>query len=139
MKDAIAADAKNPSLYFAAGTVYSNLKNFDKAEENFKKALDLKADYGDALFNLGVVYVNRGNEYLDVSNNYVDKRMFKEADVEKDKGMAQYKLAIEYIEKARLSNPNEVIYIKALKDLYGKVENTDKYEEMKKLLDGMKN
>jgi hypothetical protein len=65
--------------------------------------------------------------------------MFKEADVEKDKGMAQYKLAIEMIEKARLSNPKEPIYIKALKDLYGKVEDTPKYEEMKKLLDDMKN
>jgi hypothetical protein len=43
------------------------------------------------------------------------------------------------IEKARLSNPKEPIYIKALKDLYGKVEDTPKYEEMKKLLDEMKN
>jgi tetratricopeptide (TPR) repeat protein len=139
LRDAIAADPKNPTLYFAAGTVYSNLKNYDKAEENFKKAIELKADYGDALFNLGVVYVNRGNEFLDKSNGFVDKRMFKEADVEKDKGMAQYKLAIEMIEKARLSNPKEPIYIKALKDLYGKVEDTPKYEEMKKLLDDMKN
>lgn len=139
LKDAIAADPKNPTLYFAAGTVYSNLKNYDKAEENFKKAIDLKADYGDALFNLGVVYVNRGNEFLDKSNGFVDKRMFKEADVEKDKGLAQYKLAIEMIEKARLTNPKEPIYIKALKDLYGKVEDTPKYEEMKKLLDELKN
>lgn len=139
LRDAIAADPKNPTLYFAAGTVYSNLKNYDKAEENFKKAIDLKADYGDALFNLGVVYVNRGNEFLDKSNGFVDKRMFKEADVEKDKGLAQYKLAIEMIEKARLTNPKEPIYIKALKDLYGKVEDTPKYEEMKKLLDELKN
>lgn len=139
LKDAIVADPNNPTLYFAAGTVYSNLKNFDKAEENFKKAIELKPDYGDALFNLGVVYVNRGNEFLDKSNTFVDKRMFKEADVEKDKGLGQYKLAIEFIEKARLSNPKEVIYIKALKDLYGKVDNNDKYMEMKKLLDEMKN
>ncbi len=153
LKDAIAADPKNPTLYFAAGTVYSNLakaatdkadtatanKQYTKAEENFKKAIEIKADYGDALFNLGVVYVNRGNIFLDKSNSYVDKRMFKEADIEKDKGTKQYLLAIEFIEKARLTDPKEVIYIKALKDLYGKVENDGKYKEMKDLLDGMKN
>lgn len=145
LKDAIAADAKNPSLYFAAGTVYSNLKAFDKAEENFKKAIELKPTYGDALFNLGVVYVSRGNDLLDKSNTLVDQRKFKEADEEKAKAMDQYKIAIENIEKARTTvDPVKevdayVMYVKALKDLYGKVENTDKYMEMKKILDGYKN
>lgn len=149
LKDAIVADPKNPSLYFAAGTVYSNLKNYDKAEENFKKSLELKPDYGDALFNLGVVYVSRGNDLLDKSNTLVDQRKFKEADDEKAKAMDQYKMAIEQIEKARLTiaDPKKdadattayVMYVKALKDLYGKVENNDKYMEMKKILDEYKN
>ena len=163
LKDAIALDPKNAMLYFAAGAVYSDLgraaeekkdtanarAQYGNAEENFNKALEFKPDYGDALYNLGVVYINRGNTILDTYNVLNEQRKFKEADIEKVKWMAYFNKAIEYIEKARTSiaNPkiDEVsaeayfIYLRALKELYSKVDNTDKYMEMKKLMDDFKN
>lgn len=138
LKEAIAADPKNPTLYFAAGAVYSNLERLDEAETNLNQAIALKPDFGDALYNLGVVHVKRGNIFIDNYNKFEDQKKRKEADEEMAKATDTFNKAIENIEKARALNPDEVIYISALKDLYGKVENTDKYMEMKKLLDGMK-
>ncbi len=163
LREAIAVDGKNYLLFFAAGAVYSDLgkaaeekkdvetakAQYTKAEENFNKALEIKPDYGDAWYNLGVVYINRGNTILDGYNVLNEQRKFKEADLEKVKWMDLFTKAIEYIEKARatVADPKKdgetadayFTYLKALKELYSKVDNTDKYLEMKKLMDDFKN
>lgn len=148
LKEAIAVDPKNPVLYYAAGSNYSTLKNYDKAVEYLNKSLELKPDYGDALYNLGAVYVAKGNALLDTSNTFADKRAFKESDAYKVKAVDEFKKAIEFIEKALVTIPDPkkdettfdsyITYVTALKSLYGNVDNTDKYNEMKKILDELK-
>ena len=47
------ADPDYRPVYDALGVTYQNLKQFDKAENNFKKALQLDADNSDSLNNYG--------------------------------------------------------------------------------------
>ena len=50
-------DQTNPSIFFAVGVSYDRLGNFQKAEEAYLKAIELKPDYFDAIYNLGALYV----------------------------------------------------------------------------------
>ncbi|MFA5781996.1 MAG: tetratricopeptide repeat protein, partial [Bacteroidales bacterium] len=77
---AIQKDPTNPNLYYAIGTSYDALANdtsklqkerslyFTEAESAYKKAIELKADFFDAIYNLGAMYFNDG------------VRIFQEAD-----------------------------------------------------------
>lgn len=55
--------AKNPNVHqipFNMGLLYAGKKDWANAEASYKKALELKPDYADALTNLSAVYVNTG-------------------------------------------------------------------------------
>ena len=42
-------------IYYNLGIVYEKLKDFDKAIEAYKKAIELSPDEADAYYNLGLV------------------------------------------------------------------------------------
>jgi len=55
--------AKNPNVHqlpFNMGVLYSQRKDWANAEASYKKALELKPDYADAVTNLSNIYVNSG-------------------------------------------------------------------------------
>ncbi len=58
------------------GCAYVGLKQIDKAKETFYKALELKPDYLDPLFNLGYVYAQGGefDKSDEVFNRYLNVR-----------------------------------------------------------------
>jgi tetratricopeptide (TPR) repeat protein len=60
--------AEDPSAsaetYFALGIFYAKLEEFDKALQAFHRALDLKPDYYDALFNIAVTAEKTGDLVL---------------------------------------------------------------------------
>jgi cytochrome c-type biogenesis protein CcmH/NrfG len=55
---ALELDPGNPDVLTDQGVMYRELKQFDKALANFKKASQLKPDHVQSLFNIGVVYEN---------------------------------------------------------------------------------
>ncbi|MFN0207748.1 MAG: tetratricopeptide repeat protein [Planctomycetota bacterium] len=57
---------KCEEAYNLAGVALSSIGNFDRAEENFKKALALRPTFANAYFNLGNLYINRGSLALAV-------------------------------------------------------------------------
>ncbi len=148
LNDAIALDPTNVSLYYAAGTNYNTLEQYDKAEELLKKAVEMKPDYGDALYNLGAVHVNKGNDLKKKQQKFEEDRKFKEADELKPKIEEQFKLAVEFLERAKNTIPDPkkdantldsyIMYVTALKTMYGNLEMNDKFMEMKKLLDDLR-
>ena len=55
--------AKNPTVHqlpFNMGLLYSQKKDWANAEASYKKALELKPDYADAVINLSNIMVNTG-------------------------------------------------------------------------------
>ena len=145
---AIAGDPNNQLLYFSLGTIYDNLANppkekpqvteaeyieySQKAEEAYKKALMLKPDYFDALYNLGALYFNQGVKINEMANTIKDNAKYaKEIKVADDK----FTLSLPYLEKAEeIGTDDKKTYtdlLNTLKQLYARTNQTDKYNKVK--------
>jgi predicted Zn-dependent protease len=137
----------DPELFFVVGNVYDRManpsdkdgkpmdkpKNYEelhnKAAENYKKAIEMKADYFDAIYNLGILYYNQSIEYYNRANSTI-------ADAAKYANMWEppLKVAVEYLEKARSLDPKDINTIQALKICYGNLGDSDNYNKMKEEL-----
>ena len=127
---AIANDVKNPSFYFAKGGCLDKLGRQDDAIQAYLKAIELKPDYGDAYYNLSVIYVNRGVKQFEIANAVPTNEQAR-YEVEKNKADDQFKLAIPYLENAVKFNPKDASIKSQLKNLYYRLRMMDKYDAMK--------
>jgi tetratricopeptide (TPR) repeat protein len=125
-------DAKNETVWFVLGVTYGKLGKKTDEENAYKKSLELKPDYYDALFNMGAMYFNDGLE--------TEKTCAEIPPREKDKYndciarvKTQFTRSVEILERAYNVKPEREI-ISALKDAYYKTERMEDYERMKALL-----
>jgi len=128
---AIALDPSNANLYFARGTAYDNTKKSDLAEANYKKAIEIKADYFDPYYNLGAMYFNAAAELA----NQADKIPFskqKEFEAADAKAKAAFEKARPVLEKAHELQPDDNNTMISLQQLYARLKMNDKMLEMKK-------
>jgi tetratricopeptide (TPR) repeat protein len=126
---AIKLDPNNIALVYNSGIIYETLGKMDIAEAAYLKSLELKPDYTDALYSLGVFYFNRGAD----ANNIANDLPF--GDPAYDKTIAESKefwgKALPYLEKAALAEPNDLVILESLKQVYGKLSMTEKFKETK--------
>lgn len=131
LKLAVEEDPNNHQLFFALGSSYDELDDFKKAEEAYLEAIDIKSDFYDALYNLGVMYYNRGGDMLNEANNIKD---FKKYDNAKKKAENLMLKGLPYIEKCHeLDNLDRNILL-VLKELYYRNGNNSKYKEISEKL-----
>ena len=131
LKLAVEEDPNNHQLFFALGSSYDELDDFKKAEEAYLEAIDIKSDFYDALYNLGVMYYNRGGDMLNEANNIKD---FKKYDHAKKKAENLMLKGLPYIEKCHeLDNLDKNILL-VLKELYYRNGNNSKYKEISEKL-----
>jgi tetratricopeptide (TPR) repeat protein len=138
---AIEGDAKNHSLYFAKGTLYDKLKDEENAMAAYSKAIEIKADYFDAYYNLGAIYYNRGAEAIKAANEIPPSKQ-KEYEEAVKSAVAELAKAMPYLEKAHEIDPKEKSTVQTLKEIYFKLRNDkpeymDKYKAMNELLQTM--
>ncbi len=141
---AIAADPKNSKLYVAKGAAYFSMayppnkkdeikpKNYDelmgKAEESYKKAIDLDPKYADTWANLGVVYNNWSIEQSKRCDDLIKQATkLKECEA---KTKEMYDKAIPAFEKAIDLNPNDKSSMRILQKLYLLTNQPDKAEKV---------
>jgi tetratricopeptide (TPR) repeat protein len=135
---AIQKDPSNPNLYYAIGTSFDALSNdtskaatdrdsyFTEAETAYKKAIDLKANYFDAIYNLGALYFNDGVRiFLEADKDPNDMTKYGKL---KPIFEARFASALPYLEKAYELDPNDYNTLLSLKQLYAKTNQTDKYK-----------
>ena len=72
-------DPTNEILWFSLGSVLDNLGNAEEAIEAYLKALEVKADYFDANYNLGALYFNQAVQGINEANDMWKPRMTKTA------------------------------------------------------------
>jgi len=142
---AITAKPKDANLYLVRGNIYDNLanpkdaankdmekpKNYDdlmkSAEADYKKAIELKPDYFDALYNLGVLYNNHGVMYNKMADEIIDNAKNKAAN---DLATAEFTKALPILEKALEMNPKDRNTMYALKMIYARTQQPDKVKAM---------
>jgi tetratricopeptide (TPR) repeat protein len=149
LNQAIAAKPNDYILYFARGNMYDNLsnpkdakgkevekpKNADEqmalAEADYKKSLELKPDYFDALYNLGALYYNKGVNMANKANTITDQKKFESEIV---KANDEFAKAIPILEKALSLNDKDKATMLALKNIYYRMQMKEKGDAMKEKL-----
>lgn len=121
-------DPKNSSILFNLGVLYDKAKNTDKAKEYYQKAIDIRPDFGDAYFNLGVIYFNAGvelNKQMNALDDKTDKdgKKYEAMKVQRDE---LFKQALPNLEKAYSIDPKNPDYKSNLKKVYAAMNMLDK-------------
>ena len=130
-------DPANKTLFFAQGVAYDNMKNTEKAESAYKKALEIDKDYFDALSNLGALYYNGAVETFNKANNLPQSKQ-KEYEAGIAKSKAEFGKALPYLETSLALNPEDRNTLISLKEIYARTNNLTKATEMKKRLEAIK-
>lgn len=134
INSAIQKNPDNASLFDLAGRVYeSAFKDYVKAEDYFKKAIELDSEFADAQSNLGRIYFNQGVAQLETANEIADVKKYNE---EKEKAKDLFRQALPYFEKAFKLNPDGADNKIALRSIYYNLDMGDKLAEIEKFMNG---
>ena len=129
LNEAIQKDPTNKVLFLTIGSIYIDLKQNEKAEEAFNKALAIDPEYQDALYQLGATLVNWGGAVIAKTNDmkYNDPKV----KVLEKQSNEIFTRAIEPLEKYVAKNPNEKSVLTILSQLYRNLGNMEKSEGYK--------
>jgi len=106
-------------------------KWYQKAEEAYKKSIELDPKFFDSYFNIGVLYNNRTAYEYEKCN-----KIKSDTEYTKCKKVADeiYVMAVPFFEKAHELKADDVQTVQQLMKLYAKTGDQDKYAAMKALL-----
>ncbi len=148
---AIKAEPTNANLFLVRGNMYDNLANpkdagnkelekpkdytqkFTLAEADYKKAIEIKPDYFDALYNLGALYNNNGVFIAKLADKITDNAKYQ---AENAKATDEFNKAMPVLEKALEINPKDKNTMYALKQIYMR---TQQMEKLKAINERIKN
>lgn len=133
-EEAIKADPNNAVLQYIKGNLADKLGKKEEAVTAYKRAIELKPDYFDAVYNLGAIYFNEAAELVNKANNIPPNKL-AEFDVAKKKYEAKFKEALPYLEKAYQLNPKDIGTMQSLRQLYTRLGDLVKAGEMKKAME----
>ncbi len=125
---ALLNDATNSSILFNLGVLYDKIQNQEKTKECYQRAIALKSDYGDAYFNLGVLYFNDGvamNKKMNAVDDNVDRDGSIYDGFKKQRDELFLK-ALPNLEKAYSINPDNIDYKANLKKVYASMNMLEK-------------
>ncbi|HEY0899624.1 MAG TPA: tetratricopeptide repeat protein [Sphingobacteriaceae bacterium] len=124
----------NNRLYpFYLGVAYATANNTAKAEESYKKAIAIDANYADATLNLGGLILNNGIELYNSANKLPQSKQ-KEYDAMMKKANAEFDRALPYLTKATELSPKSRMAWENLRAYYQAKRNTAKIAEINKKL-----
>ena len=138
LRQAIEKDPNNPVIHYNFGIIYEKIRDFENAETAYKKAIELKATYFDAYYNLGALYINIASELSKQANNLPLEKT-KEFDEFKNKANKLLQQALPYLEKAIKLQSTDQNTQNALKEIYKKLSKTKNSEIIKKVILDPKN
>lgn len=132
----IAENPEDKQLYFVLATVYEQgFKDSENAEANYRKALEIDPQYGDAVIGLGRIYYNEAANIQSEANAITgDQAAFDKAN---KKAQALFEKALPYFEKAVEIEPENMQYIIALRGIYYNLKMDDKYNEIEKKIQSL--
>ena len=145
LASAIEKDPNNHIFHFNIGVTFDELaakrhkegnheeaKMFaNKAIEGYKKTVELKPEFADAYFNLGVFYYNESIELKSMASDIKDQTL-----MDKEIALSKEYLsnAIPYLTKSHELQPKDVNTLKLLKSIYFNLEKDAEYEVVKEKL-----
>jgi tetratricopeptide (TPR) repeat protein len=127
-----ADDPNNYRLFWAEGVLYMKQERYEDATVALAKSIELEPEFFDTQYNMGVCYYNMGVNLFEIANDILDNEKYNAAVEEAKEVFAK---AIPYMEKALELNPEDVATMTSLKELYYRLQMTEKYDAITKKLD----
>jgi hypothetical protein len=152
LKDAIAKEPNNVSLYTVLGSVYDNLYQKSetagdkaKGDEYFNAALDYynqaiakDAKNVDAVYSIGALYYNKAavtTQKMNTLENDYSKEGLKKYKEMKEEVFAQFEKALPFFKRAEALDPNDTNTLIALKEIHAKKNELEASKEFKRRLE----
>ena len=137
LMDAIQKDPENYLYYYELAYIYDNADDYDNAVKYYQKCLDLKPEYFDANYNLGVKHYNEGAIIAKKANFMSVEEYQKSGKAVEDSAAVFFRKALPYFEKCYKLQPSDISTVQTLVALYGQLKMKDKAEEMTKVMDSL--
>jgi tetratricopeptide (TPR) repeat protein len=128
-RTAVEKDPKNKVFRYAYGVFLLKQDKFTEAIEQFKKAVEIDPNYGDAIYNLGVAYLNWGVSMKAESDKQAEAERAKNKgkDVKVDFSYKEkFKEALPYLEKAQEIRPDDLGLLQQLGKVYANLNMVEK-------------
>ncbi|WP_163325124.1 tetratricopeptide repeat protein [Draconibacterium mangrovi] len=130
---AIEQDPNNVTYYFAKGALYEKFGEEESAVAAYERASEVDPTFFNAYYNLGALYYNKGVKQIEVANA-VPANENEKYEAELKKADVWFEKALPYMEKCHELNPEDEMTLESLKNLYYRMKNMDKYNEVLELL-----
>ena len=132
IQQAVELQPDNVDLLFNLGVVSGELKDYKTAQSYYDKVIQINPKYVNALIASSVLIISQEQAIVDEMNELgtsaADDKKFEEL---KSKRNQLYTDAIPYLEKAVEIAPNNLEAVKTLMNLYGAIDDTEKFKAMK--------
>jgi tetratricopeptide (TPR) repeat protein len=128
-QNAVEKDPNNKVFRYAFGVFLLKQDKFPEAIEQFKKATEIDPRYSDAVYNLGVSYLNWGVSMKTESDKKADAERLqnKGKDVKEDISYKEkFKEALPFLEKAQEMRTDDLGLLQQLGKLYANLNMVDK-------------
>ena len=126
---AVEKDPTNANLFFLLGKTYDDQGDVTTAEKYYLQASEVNAEFFEAYYNIGAIYVNKAAELQSEANDLPIDKM-KEYDELIAKADTNLEKALPYLEKSLELNPEDVYTIAALKEAYARLKMNDKLQDL---------
>ncbi len=123
---AIAADPKNVVMHYNKGVILqTEMGRTADALEAYGQALEIDSMYADALYMSSIIYIDSANAIGQKMNDLPLNATTKYKKLEKQQKEV-FQVSLPYLEKARVSNPNDEQVNNALMQVYRALKMYDK-------------
>jgi len=124
----------NVSYVFAEAAMYDRIGSFEQAENLYKKSIEMSPDFYDAAYNLGVLYYNQAVKVYEEASKTPDNALAQKLEAQGDTMLEK---SIPYMERASQNDPDDTYSLQNLRNIYYRLEMTDKYNEVVQKLQNM--
>ena len=142
---AVLKDDTNPTIFFAVGVAYDQLRTqhpeseedyFKRTESAYLKAIELNPGYFDAYYNLGALYVNSAAVLIEEANKipfpYPNRDEEKRYNALIEKSNEYLNRAMPKLEKALEIQSDDFNTMVSLKEIYTRLNKMEKLQEIDK-------
>ncbi|HON19771.1 MAG TPA: tetratricopeptide repeat protein [Bacteroidales bacterium] len=126
MDEALAKDPNNHLLLFGLGTAFSDQKKYEEAEKYLNKALEIKPNDVNIVYNLGNSYYNHYAEKFNKMDEIEDNDEYEK---EKQECQVLLRKALPLLEKAHEMDPEDRNTLIMLKTIYPRIDTTTDEEK----------
>ncbi|MBK9732960.1 MAG: tetratricopeptide repeat protein [Chitinophagaceae bacterium] len=137
LKDAIQKDPKFIPLYIQLANIYEQKKDTANARKTYEQAIAIDPNNFDGQYRLGAMYYNQAVE-LNNTMNKLDLNQQKQYDLLKVQRDATFKKSLPYLENAHRQDAKDMDTMIALKELYARLNMTEKLTMIKGEIDAAK-